>query len=761
MSQLWNPYAFSVTGQPVALAAPPALRVYGGTATAEQLAAAQAAYARFCTHARLSHVPNPTEIGRLSDGSVYRIVVVGNTTIMELRVAPVQAQETGSSGVLILHGGAETMLVPSGRFAAPDGGWKSVTTSGRQYSRELPHFSWHAQTGGDYFVSVYLAGPTERDGALALQGLVADGIVQSTMFQTQIAGQKMTAIARRRDERAWLTYGVAPDIPKGYSGPAKLVDYVGDATIATAAAPEYITGVAMHPGGSKAMVTVVKYMRPSGPDGTMYESAVEFMNDLRWTPTVNTPYGGYAVYPKFIIANEVTTVDEYSRAGDAWELGDRVMPGAQPSSSPAVTVRKAYPVDVVESDTLRWEVLQKPVVTYSGLDGACPIGGFAVALVFSQVGPLHYRERQEFDSGDVFAGGVAVGGDTPAIGIAQYTPSGGASVTPRRYTSSYEFDLEADVSSRAWGRYWCPEGEWMAANEDRSLTASSGVMTRRRRIKLVVTLGGAEFVLRDDDLSEAITFSEDHTSQYNYALQYPQYTADYKASADLTARMVHRKVLEYDHQFDMVCYLEVKCDVSRTASGRLVGQNTGGEWENAITGGDKAPPPDRPVANVVISVGGVEKFRAPVPARPDTEENKKVAFDSTFPYENVKTFSVVRMKGEAENIQHVARAWRAVPGGGATIDLAESSGTTYMTRVAPYMGHLLGPSSLLDISGGDYLGTKYAKDPRTGGGVLHIGSSLVDSPFFRAFLITPNRAAELAAVAPSIAPETITAVAPT
>lgn len=83
---LWNPHAFTITGQPMAPAAPPALRVQGGTATPTQLAMAQAAFASFCTHARLSAVPNPTQIGRLPDGSPYRIVVVGNTAIMELQV---------------------------------------------------------------------------------------------------------------------------------------------------------------------------------------------------------------------------------------------------------------------------------------------------------------------------------------------------------------------------------------------------------------------------------------------------------------------------------------------------------------------------------------------------------------------------------------------------------------------------------------------------------------------------------------------------
>lgn len=83
---LWNPYTFTIGGAPALLdAAPPALRVMGGgQASAEQLAAARMAFSRFCAVARTSPVPNPTETGRLPDGSAYRIVVVGAQALMEL-----------------------------------------------------------------------------------------------------------------------------------------------------------------------------------------------------------------------------------------------------------------------------------------------------------------------------------------------------------------------------------------------------------------------------------------------------------------------------------------------------------------------------------------------------------------------------------------------------------------------------------------------------------------------------------------------------
>lgn len=81
---LWNPFASDPLGNPVLALAPGALRVADGQATAEQLGAARATFARFCAGARLSAAPNPSEIGRLPDGTPYRITVVGPVSTMTI-----------------------------------------------------------------------------------------------------------------------------------------------------------------------------------------------------------------------------------------------------------------------------------------------------------------------------------------------------------------------------------------------------------------------------------------------------------------------------------------------------------------------------------------------------------------------------------------------------------------------------------------------------------------------------------------------------
>lgn len=81
---LWNPHAFSVTGQPDPQVSPAALRVIGGIATPQQKSLAQGAFYQFCSRARLSMAPNPTEQGFLADGTRYRITVVGPQATMEI-----------------------------------------------------------------------------------------------------------------------------------------------------------------------------------------------------------------------------------------------------------------------------------------------------------------------------------------------------------------------------------------------------------------------------------------------------------------------------------------------------------------------------------------------------------------------------------------------------------------------------------------------------------------------------------------------------
>ena len=88
MSGLFNPFAFSVLGQAMAPPVPPALRVMDGQATGQQLALAQQTFHGFCALTRTSVVPNPTQQGRLADGTPYKIHVNGRVATMQIWADP-------------------------------------------------------------------------------------------------------------------------------------------------------------------------------------------------------------------------------------------------------------------------------------------------------------------------------------------------------------------------------------------------------------------------------------------------------------------------------------------------------------------------------------------------------------------------------------------------------------------------------------------------------------------------------------------------
>lgn len=91
MSRLFNPYALTALGKPLQQRQAPELRVETPYVTRAQLNMAQHTFVRFLDQARLSKVPNPTQQGRLADGTPYRIVTASGAPIMQ--VWPVEVDE--------------------------------------------------------------------------------------------------------------------------------------------------------------------------------------------------------------------------------------------------------------------------------------------------------------------------------------------------------------------------------------------------------------------------------------------------------------------------------------------------------------------------------------------------------------------------------------------------------------------------------------------------------------------------------------------
>lgn len=177
---LWNPYAFSATGQPEPQVSPAALRVIGGAATPQQKAWAQGAFYQFCSRARLTMAPNPTEQGFLADGTRYRITVVGPQATMEIWPLG-ENSETRRHGIGAIFTDLEGKplaghTLPNGQpqpyLFTPEPIKGTRTTQGKWKIRKVPSFvggkATFCDTTGKLMVTA-IPGALD-DGGLTLRG---------------------------------------------------------------------------------------------------------------------------------------------------------------------------------------------------------------------------------------------------------------------------------------------------------------------------------------------------------------------------------------------------------------------------------------------------------------------------------------------------------------------------------------------------------------------------------------------------------------
>lgn len=117
---LLNPYAFTPFGQPVAPGVN-MLRAIGAPASAGQLDAARSVFSRFCSQTQLSAALNQTAIGRLPDGTRYKIAVVGAQTTMTLWPVAEKGRPM-KPGIGVTSAGGRWILRPPGKELKPESG---------------------------------------------------------------------------------------------------------------------------------------------------------------------------------------------------------------------------------------------------------------------------------------------------------------------------------------------------------------------------------------------------------------------------------------------------------------------------------------------------------------------------------------------------------------------------------------------------------------------------------------------------------------
>lgn len=218
---LWNPYAFSSTGQPEPQVSPAALRVIGAAATPQQKAWAQGAFHQFCSRARLSMVPNPTEQGFLADGTRYRITVVGPQATME--IWPLGADsETRRHGIGAIFTDLEGKplaghTLPNGQpqpyLFTPEPIKGTRTTQGKWKIRKVPSFvggkATFCDTTGKLMVTA-IPGALD-DGGLTLSGGIERRIgINTRAYWSAIGGSGTPVLSTGSKATGEMRSGTEP-----------------------------------------------------------------------------------------------------------------------------------------------------------------------------------------------------------------------------------------------------------------------------------------------------------------------------------------------------------------------------------------------------------------------------------------------------------------------------------------------------------------------------------------------------------------------
>lgn len=143
---LFNPYAFTPFGQPAAPTVS-ALRAIGVPASAAQLYAAQSVFRTFCAQTQLSAAPNQTAIGRLPDGTQYKIAVAGAMATMTVWPTANKKGRSLEPGIGVTTAGGCWILRPPGKELKPESGKWSV-----KKVKSVSGGAVYVFTADDYFV---------------------------------------------------------------------------------------------------------------------------------------------------------------------------------------------------------------------------------------------------------------------------------------------------------------------------------------------------------------------------------------------------------------------------------------------------------------------------------------------------------------------------------------------------------------------------------------------------------------------------------
>lgn len=617
----WNPYAMTFHGQPLIGQTPPKLVVYGQPLTAQQGVMLQTAYNAFVGAARTSIVPNPTQRGRLLDGSPYTIECSQGVCTCTVWSSGRNAAEWGDvfSGIIFTtQDNIKTVAVNIGGGGISTGEWelKDVSAVPMNHSQQPTGTVYNNRMKPSPSV---LLGGKERyvyrtDSSTGRYG-------NETVFHEFSA---VLGLTKTRD--ALLVLKATPSIREVY-----VSDRIDMKTVfkdfgapiaapvsATFPNPPQVLFENQSTGDGETKLDGYEFSVPRSGKSVVF--SVTERTGLLSAADIEVPGGGIRRYPLgrpfhyyaswaggiiFVTYDYGRQASKYknfkknvlrcSRAGDAF---------TEPAVVYQVPAQQAHPVDT-------------PIVDFSPVDGVGTDVASTAINVAEKYAPTVVPTA--YITGDLSGSWTLRGSSTAAGAIGGrltkteknhdvYPHHVGETLVLLGWTHELEYEEECagtmnDVNlDGVWDAGHYPDspsypgsGAVLDSALTKRLTFTNEIVSKLKINSFYTLNNGERFFLTkysyDEEASNDFFEEEIWTPRENA-------TASYSFSTDLTATITYtvdreqRVLLAYDPEMDILCYTEVVFKATRSSWARIAGNTTeynGGDATETTTSGAARP----------------------------------------------------------------------------------------------------------------------------------------------------------------------------
>ena len=738
---------------------------------------AQTAFYKFCASTRLSAAPNPTEIGRLQDGSEYRITTIGVATTMVLHPVGGTSEDSGS-GVYIRVAtetpgvSAQYLLKPSGRIAEPVRPWAVKPITG-DYLFAVPDppvapgfytnpistvdISWHARTGKNYLVG-------RHPDILRKGSLVATNAITTIVREAVVDGEKaFYGIDKTSAGVFCVKYAAAPfALDQEVTGGVYLLEdsrYLVRAAADTDEYSEFIHFVRLNHAGDKMLMVVTYYSPPEPfpfppfPDprvdsqGRHSHSGVVYQRG-GYEPTRGVTRMVAELSYRGVGDRSVEhVIEEYALENGIWSRTGIDRSGHIYGACTPTTLRaNAHsPTNFSVSTSGALVVARTPIPPAIEITTSTP-NSFSVRWQQGGTATLSAWSEAVFDEYPVFSRFTQDGGvvTISTWGNTEYRKEGTLNLVSDQYRATVDGRIVSEYQTKT----------------------KTGAYSQRRRTEEGLVLGSMRMTTYKADVTVSGSFSEQGDCSV-YWKEHPLWAISATGSRTIAVVAEHRHLIAYEPFLDLVCYVERTFSYSNTFSTTFQKTEDMEFGETGYTGAVKTfggddcflPDAENDTSYFVLECrGSTTRIQLPISGAVAAAEDADAAAYSErlarIPWLDTPFKPVGPRPGDpAPSAGYTELMRENIARGGLAEDQQVSGRSDLQIFLDENATHAFGAMEPSARAGQ----TKYAADPKTGGAVLW-----VDLRYFGAdpvaFAIDKAGARPIESVLPGISAADITVV---